>query len=269
MAEVRLNKWIADSGLCSRREADRLIEAGRVSVNGERVVTLGTKVTPGQDDVRVSGKPLPRLQRYYLLFHKPAGLITTRSDEKGRKTIYDALPKKYHVCDPAGRLDRESSGALILSNDGDFINKITHPRYHLPKHYRVKVEPQLTEDVLAKLTAGVELDPEGLAKADAASAVDVHTVDLTLSTGFNRQIRRMFEALGYEITRLRRTAIGEVQLGDLSPGKTRSLTLEEIKALGGWKKTGRPPAPSSRTSSKTSARTASGATRKRAGKPPR
>lgn len=262
MAEVRLNKWIADSGLCSRREADRLIASGEVCVNGERVMALGVKIVPGRDEVRVSGRPLPRISRYYLLFHKPAGVITTRSDEKGRKTIYDVLPKKYHVCDPASRLDRESSGALLLSNDGDFVNRVTHPRYHLAKHYRVKVSSELTEKALEALSEGMELHPEGLAKADAISVVDACTVDMTLSTGFNRQIRRMFEALGYEVIRLRRTAIGEIALGDLPSGKTRNLLLEEIKAVGGWKKHGKPPAPPSKASSNA----ASGAARKRVGK---
>lgn len=234
--EIRLNKWIADSGLCSRREADRLIEAGEVTVNGKKVLALGTKLNPERDKVLVQGNPLPRGEKLYLLFHKPTGYITTRSDERGRQTIYGLLPSEYQTVDPAGRLDKESSGVLILSNDGDFLYRITHPKFHLRKVYRVTVRTALTEAVCQKLLDGVLLEPEGkLAKVDTLEAEDPFTLKLTLLTGYNRQIRRSLEALGYQIKTLKRLSVGPVTLGSLKPGKTRRLTRGEIKALAGNK----------------------------------
>jgi 23S rRNA pseudouridine2605 synthase len=234
---IRLNKWIAQSGICSRREADRLIEAGQVTVNGRRVMTLGESIDPVKDVVAVNGKPLSQPKRYYLLFHKPTGIITTRSDEKGRKTIYDLLPQEYHDADPAGRLDRDSSGALILSNNGDFIHKVTHPSFHLPKRYRVTLNRPIHEDVLKRLLKGVMLQPENKKAIMTAIEVEAPTVLLvTLVTGYNRQIRRSLEIVGYQVETLKRVAVGNVSLGQLKPGRFRHLTPQELSALG-WRET--------------------------------
>ncbi len=247
---VRLNKLIADSGLCSRREADRLIQAGFVTVNSKKVLTMGVQIELKTDKVLVKGHPLPRRRKVYFLFHKPKGAITTRKDElstekgkgegkeKGktegtkRKTIYDVLPKKYAICDPAGRLDRDSTGALILTNDGDFLYRITHPRFHLDKVYRVRVSRDIQPNLIPDLLAGVLFEEEGkLAKAAEVKKIDERTLKITILTGMNRQIRRMLMLLGYPVASLRRISFGPVQLGDLGPGKIRPLSPEEMKAL--------------------------------------
>ncbi len=251
---VRLNKLIADSGLCSRREADRLIESGIVTVNGEKATSMGLQINLKTDRVKINGKPLPRRRKIYLLFHKPKGAICTRKDEKKgekkntsstkRQTIYDVLSKKYAICDPAGRLDRDSTGALILSNDGDFLHHITHPRFHMEKTYRVQVNRDIQKDLINKLLEGVPFEAENkLAKVAKVKTLDERTLKITLVTGMNRQIRRMLMLLGYKVVSLRRIAFGPVLLGDLGPGKTRMLSPEEMKAL-------RPKEPSSKPAKK-------------------
>lgn len=229
---VRLNKWIAESGLCSRREADRLIEAGRITVNGRVTKVMGTQVNPDQDIVKYDGQVLRATFKVYLLFHKPKGCITTRADEKGRKTIYDFIPRKWQTVDPAGRLDRNSTGAMILSNDGDFLYRLTHPKFHLPKVYRVTVEQPLDQATVNALLEGIMLEPENkLAKAEAIEVEDSFTLKMTLVTGYNRQIRRCLEALNYEVTSLKRLSIGPVKLGDLKPGDVRLLSIQERREL--------------------------------------
>jgi pseudouridine synthase len=229
---VRLNKWIADSGLCSRREADRLIEAGAVRVNGNPVTQLGSQIDPERDVVHVQGQKIQASVKVYLLFHKPKDCITTRSDEKGRQTIYDFIPPKWRSVDPAGRLDRHSTGALILSNDGDFLYQLTHPRFHLPKVYRVTVDRPVGEAALEALCQGVILQPEQkLARAESVEQEAPGILRMTLVTGYNRQIRRSLEALGYEVMALKRLSIGPIRLGDLKPGEIRPLTPAELRQL--------------------------------------
>lgn len=230
---VRLNKLIADSGLCSRRKADERITAGRVSVNGKTITELGTQVDPGTDRVRVDGKPLPMVEKnLYLVFHKPRGVVTTRSDERGRKTIYDWLPENYHAANPAGRLDRNTSGVLILSSDGDFLHHITHPSFHVPKTYRVEVDRTMAEKDIRQLLAGVELKPEDKpAHVKSVVQLDPTTYELVLITGLNRQIRRSLKQLGYTVKKLKRTAFGNIRLGRLKPGEVRPLTRREKKSL--------------------------------------
>jgi 23S rRNA pseudouridine2605 synthase len=229
----RLNKWIADSGLCSRREADSLIEAGEVTVNGKRVNQLGTQMNPAVDQVKVRGQlvVMPRRPQT-ILFHKPKGVLTTRKDEQGRKTIYDCLSKDFQKLDPAGRLDRESTGALLLSSDGDLIFRLTHPKYHVLKVYRVKVDSPFTSKMLDKLTEGVFFEEEEkMAKADALDWEAPDTLKMTLSTGYNRQIRRMMEAIGKEVVSLKRLSVGPISLGHLAPGAARVLLPHELRAL--------------------------------------
>ncbi|MEB3286381.1 MAG: pseudouridine synthase [Vampirovibrionales bacterium] len=236
---LRLNKLIADSGLCSRRKADELISDGKVIVNGKRVNTLGASANPAHDEILVNGKPLPVIKPLYLAFHKPRGYITTRHDELDRKTIYALLPEKWHSVDPAGRLDKDSSGILILSNDGDFINRITHPRYQCNKRYRITTEKPLNEAAAQHLINGVLLQPENkLAKIENLKALPVETnapkewpYELTLQTGYNRQIRRSFEAVGFPVLKLKRVAFGNVKLGQLKAGDLRPLKPFEIQQL--------------------------------------
>ncbi|MBY0405208.1 MAG: rRNA pseudouridine synthase [Cyanobacteria bacterium] len=229
---MRLNKWIADSGLCSRRQADRLIESGQVSINGEIVLTLGIQIDPKRDKVLVQNQPLPTARMGYIAFHKPKGVITTRWDEKARKTIYDVLPGQYQSYDPAGRLDRDSSGLLVLSNDGDFIHHLMHPSFHVPKVYEVKVASPLSKKALNHLIEGVHLLPED----KIATVVQLERIGplhyvVTLATGYNRQIRRSFEAVNAEVKSLKRIQFGPVHLEDLPIGNFRPLTPQELKAI--------------------------------------
>lgn len=235
---VRLNKHIADSGLCSRRKADKYIAAGNIRVNGKVVTELGTQIDPAKDVVTLNGQPLPVQRGRTIVFHKPAGCLTTKSDEKGRKTIYDFLPPEMKALDPAGRLDRNTTGVLILSNEGDFIHQITHPGFHVKKTYRVTLNKPLTAEHAEQLLAGITLMPENkLAKVeqlDISPALPL-TYMMRLVTGYNRQIRRSLEALGYDVTKLKRTSFGPVSLGDLAPGQFRPLRLQERRALLGNK----------------------------------
>lgn len=229
---MRLNKVIADSGLCSRRHADEWIENGRVTVNLEPVTTLGAKVNV-RDIILVDGNPLPAKKKEYILFHKPVNIVTTRSDEKGRDTIYDVISKRYHHCDPAGRLDRQSSGAIILSNDGDFIHKVTHPSFHMDKVYRVHLNRVFNPKDKKRLEDGILLEPENkMAKVVSCKITDNNlSLTLTLRTGYNRQIRRSLLALGYEVTQLRRLSIGPVELKRLAVGKCRPIDAAIIKDI--------------------------------------
>lgn len=234
MPDVRLNKFMADAGHCARRKADALIAAGHVQVNGETVTEMGHKVNPDTDQVSVDGKPLTLAKKYYMAFHKPAGIVTSRRGGRNQKTLYHILPPAFQSLDPAGRLDLDSSGLLILSNDGDFINRITHPRYHQPKLYRIELDRSLERKDLATLKAGVRLLPENkLARMSEIRPLssDNRRLQVTLITGYNRQIRRSLAALGYSVRTLERLAFGPIPLGDLPSGQLRPLTAAEIRQL--------------------------------------
>lgn len=231
---VRLNKFIADSGYCARRKADALIAAGRVRVNGVVVDTLGSRVDPQTDRVTVDDQPITTTgRRFYVAFHKPAGVLTARRAGKNQKTLYDLLPERYRSGDPAGRLDKDTSGLLILSNDGDFLHRITHPRYHLPKRYAVQLNRTLGAADKKRLKAGIQLLPENkTAVMQAVQALDApNWYEVTLITGYNRQIRRSFEALGFQVKSLQRVAFGPVRLDGLKSGGIRPLTPAELDAL--------------------------------------
>jgi 23S rRNA pseudouridine2605 synthase len=240
---ARLNKVIADSGLCSRREADRMIEAGLVKVNGRLTNLLGTQVHLEKDLILVKGKPLPQQRKSYIALNKPSGIITTRSDENGRKTIYDILPPELQAVDPAGRLDKDTSGLLILSNDGDFIHAISHlslqAKQPLEKRYRVLIDKPLNPKDHRTLLNGILLMPENkMAKMNRVQSVPNpdratkgYTLEIGLLTGMNRQIRRSFSALGYQILKLKRVAFGPITLGNLKPGEHRVLKPLEIRML--------------------------------------
>jgi 23S rRNA pseudouridine2605 synthase len=234
---MRLNKYLADIGICSRREADRWIAEGRIQLNQVVITAMGTQVDPAKDRVFLDGKALPRpeqVARHYILLHKPPGLITTRSDERQRQTIYTILPEQYQILDPVGRLDKESSGALIMSNDGGFLQQIMHPKFAIEKVYRVTLRNALKSPVreIQQLTQGILLQPENkLAHMHDVVLDAPNELKLTLITGYNRQIRRSFEALGYRVDRLKRISVGPVGLQGLPPGKTRPLTKKELAAL--------------------------------------
>jgi 23S rRNA pseudouridine2605 synthase len=233
MPYVRLNKWIADSGMCSRREADELILSGQVAVNRKVVRTLGTRVAPDQDEVTVAGRAIvPRRRKTYVLFHKPKDCIVTKSDPEGRQTIFAYLPPKYQHCDPVGRLDRDSTGLMLLSDDGEWVHQLSHPSYHMPKTYRVDVDLPITDKALKELKKGVPLEPEGVtAYFESLRWPDLRRLEVELVTGYNRQIRRMMDHVGYEVTRLKRTRLGPLTLDSLPPGSYRPLTSSELTLL--------------------------------------
>ena len=228
---IRLNKYIADCTGISRRNADALITEQAVLVN-QKPALLGQTINPDKDNITLHGKRLLPQKKLYVIFYKPAGYLTSRSDPGGRRTIYDLLPEKYHHLDPVGRLDRDSSGFLMLTNDGFLLQTLTHPRYEHEKQYRVRVNKSLTPQVLEKLQAGVLLEPEHKkAVSQVTSVEDLTTVTLTLKTGMNRQIRRTFMALGYEVTSLKRLAMAGMTLGKLRPRETRLLKPTEVSRL--------------------------------------
>lgn len=233
MPRTRLNKYIASSGLCSRRKADELIESGVVQVNGKKVTELGYSVQ-NKDKVFVNGKIIHPVKHEYYRFYKPAGYITTSDDEKGRKTIYDLLPENLHHLKPVGRLDRESTGLIILTNDGDLINDLTHPSVKVPKLYRVAINGKITQNDIDKMYKGIEIEPNKMAYAqvDVLEIDNTHTVmEILLYQGLNRQIRRMFEYLGFEVVSLKRIQHAIFNLDGLKRGEFKPIKPRQIKDL--------------------------------------
>lgn len=231
---IRLNKAIADSGYCARRKADELIAQGRVQINGQQVREMGTKVNPQTDRITIDGQPLPSTEKVYLLLNKPVGYVTSRMAGKVQKSFYELVPKEFHAVDPAGRLDQDSSGALILSSDGDFLYKVTHPRFHLPKVYEITLDRPLEPADLQKLKDGVRLMPENkLARMTQVEAIEGEqpSYRVELITGFNRQIRRMLIELKYRVKTLHRVSFGPVQVDGLPLGELRPLTDDELARL--------------------------------------
>lgn len=232
---IRLQKYISQCGIASRRKAEELILQGSVKINGKTAV-LGDKVYPN-DKVYLRGKRiiLPKNSNRYIMLNKPRGFITTMSDDRGRKCVAELVQNVGERVYPIGRLDKDSEGMLILTNDGDFANKIMHPRNSVYKNYRVTVRPNIDEEQLVKLETGVTLD-DGTKTAPAQVTV-IHkeqgrvVLEMILHEGKNREIRRMCEALGLEVARLKRTQIGGVKMGMLKQGDWRDLTEKEVKAL--------------------------------------
>ena len=231
---MRLQKFLAESGVASRRASEAIILDGRVSVNGRVVQTLGTKIEPGRDVVELDGRPLKVRRKLYVALNKPPGFVCTKKDELGRSTILDLLPSEWSHLVPVGRLDRESEGLLFLTNDGDFALKLTHPRYGVRKIYRATVEGKAEHSMLRRFLEGVEDAGETLKaeKARLISANNSHSmVELELAEGRNREVRRLFASQELNVTRLQRTQIGRIKLGELPVGKWRALTEPEIKSL--------------------------------------
>ena len=233
MSGVRLNKYIASSGLCSRREADELIEAGKVNVNGKTVTEFGFLVQP-KDKVFVDKKMVRPVKHEYYKFFKPAGYITTSDDEKGRKTIYDLLPENLYHLKPVGRLDKDSTGLLILTNDGELINQLTHPSVRVPKVYLVSIGAKIHKHELEQMALGIEIEKGKMAYAD----ITVLEMDnkstvmkIVLFQGLNRQIRKMFEHFGYEVKTLKRIQHATVSLEGLKRGEFKPIKPQAIKEL--------------------------------------
>ncbi len=233
MSGTRLNKYIASSGLCSRRKADELIESGVVTVNGKIVTELGYLVQ-AKDKVFVNKKLIYPVKHEYYRFYKPAGYITTADDEKGRKTIYDILPDNLKHLKPVGRLDKDSTGLLILTNDGDLINALTHPSIKVPKIYMVTTDSQLSRAELEKLAGGVEIEEGKTAYADiqVLNMDSRHTeMQITLYQGMNRQIRKMFEFIGHEVVILKRIQHATITLEGLKRGEFKPIKPVQIREL--------------------------------------
>lgn len=230
---VRLNKYLAQAGICSRREADTYIEAGVVKVNGQVVTTLGTKIKT-TDKVTFGDKPVRQEQLEYYLLNKPKDYITTVKDTHNRKTVMDIMDGVSKVrLYPVGRLDRNTSGVLLLTNDGELTKKLTHPKHMVEKIYKAVLDKNLTKQDMLQLVRGVQLD-DGVARADEASYVEgasKNTVGLKLHSGKNRVVRRMFEALGYKVIKLDRTVFAGLTKKNLPRGKWRKLTEREVGRL--------------------------------------
>jgi 23S rRNA pseudouridine2605 synthase len=231
---VRLQKYLAEAGIASRRRCEELIKAGRVSVNGLSVQLLGTKVDSERDSVSIDGKPVVRERKVYIALNKPAGFLCTSHDTHGRQRAVDLLPRSLPRLYTVGRLDKDTEGLLLLTNDGTFSLRLTHPRYKMSKTYLVEVEGELTRAEMAHLLRGVHSDGEMLR---AEKIFQVHaqnnatTLRLVLNEGKNRQIRRMMAVVGHPVKRLVRLAVGPVELGDLGTSQWRHLTHEEVDRL--------------------------------------
>lgn len=232
--KVRLQKFLADAGIASRRAGEEVILEGRVEVNGKVVTELGTKVDPLADRIKVDGRAAKIKRKLYLALNKPGGYICTRSDEGGRPTVYELLPTEWKNVFSVGRLDFNTEGLLFLTNDGDFCLKLTHPRFQVPKIYRAVVGGKVTFEDLQAFQQGVE-DLGEILKARRvrliSSSNSRSVVELELKEGKNREVRRMFEARNFQVEKLQRIKIGSIKLGELPVGKWRTLTEPEIKSL--------------------------------------
>lgn len=232
--KIRLQKLLADSGVASRRKAEEMISQGLVKVNGT-VAKIGDKADPQKDHVTVSGRKVAASgKNYYIMLNKPRGFVSTMSDEMDRKCVAELVSEIPARIYPVGRLDRESEGLLLMTNDGNFANTIIHPSRHVAKTYRVTVRPGITEEQLVQINVGMEIDGKKTAPAEVrviSQEPNRVVLEIVLHEGRNRQIRKMCEQLGLEVARLRRIAIGPVKLGMLQQGDWRELTQDEIKKL--------------------------------------
>lgn len=227
---MRINKYLAECGVASRRGCDKLIEEGRVSVNG-KTAALGDDIAGGEE-ICVDGVPVSHGEKHsYYLLNKPKGYVCTVRDDKGRKTVMELLPPDAGRVFPVGRLDYDTEGMLLLTDDGDLAFRLTHPKNEVPKTYLVKIEKGITDVELNRLRAGVEIDGvlTGKSKVKVIETDKAFTkLQVTITEGRNRQVRKMFEAVGKQVVFLKRIKIGEMRLGSLPRGKVRKLTAEEI-----------------------------------------
>lgn len=235
MTQVRLQKFLASAGVTSRRKAEELITAGRVRVNGAVVKELGTKVDPAADRVLVDGRRIDSAEQVWIALNKPRGYVTTRADPHGRPTIYELLPDAMHTLFYVGRLDIDSEGLILLTNDGDTAHRLLHPSFRVARVYDVLVSGVVKPATVKQLLAGVELE-DGVARADSARVSPGRKdgesrVQVVLREGRKREVRRMMTAVGHKVQRLRRVSYGPVKLQGLAKGKWRGLTETELRAL--------------------------------------
>ncbi|MBQ8028727.1 MAG: rRNA pseudouridine synthase [Clostridia bacterium] len=232
--KIRLQKFLSESGIASRRKSEELILAGKVKVNGV-VASIGDKINPKKDSVTVSGKKVIKNDNLkYIMLHKPRGFITTMSDEMNRKCVAELIKDVPVRVYPIGRLDRDSEGMLLFTNDGEFANALTHPSKHVAKTYRVTVRPGITEEQLTAITQGIIIEDVKTAPAEVRVVTKEENrvvLEIILYEGRNRQIRKMCEAIGLEVARLKRTAVGSVKLGMLKQGAWRELNEDEVRKL--------------------------------------
>lgn len=236
MEKIRIQKIIADSGVCSRRKAEELITKGKVKVNGH-IALIGQKLNPTVDLITIDGKTVEfekKKEHIYLVMNKPRGYLTSMSDDRGRRCVTELLPNTQNRVFPVGRLDLNSEGLLLFTSDGRFSNDMMHPSHEVSKTYRVTVRPDITDEQAAKLSEGVYIDGRRTAPAEVrviTKEPNRVVMELVIREGRNRQVRKMCEAVNLEVARLKRTAIGPIKLGMLKPGATRELTKEELKAI--------------------------------------
>jgi 23S rRNA pseudouridine2605 synthase len=232
---IRLQKFISQSGRASRREAEELMKAGRVRVNGAVASEMGTRVVPGRDKVEVDGEALGVADPRWIVFHKPVGVLTTRSDPHGGTTVYDVLPERLRALRYVGRLDRDASGLILLTNEGEQAHRLQHPSGGLEREYEIEVAGTVRTATIRELMAGVELE-DGPAVARQArllhSGPVVSTLVVVLTEGRKREVRRMMSAVGHPVLKLQRTRFGPIELGGLEAGAWRELTAKERRALG-------------------------------------
>lgn len=234
---MRINKFLAECGIASRRNSEKLVTSGLVNINGKVVTNLATEVDPDKDKVLVEGKRVQRILKHlYIALNKPKGYVTTTSDEHDRKTVLDLLEPKHREkrIFPVGRLDYETEGLILMTTDGDTANRITHPRHELAKTYVARIEGEISESELGKLRSGVMIDGIKTKKCKAKLVATEETfsrVEIVITEGRNRQVRKMFESIGREVIFLKRTAIGDIRLGGLSRGGSRELKPAEIEYL--------------------------------------
>ncbi|MGQ0815214.1 MAG: pseudouridine synthase [Gemmatimonadota bacterium] len=235
MSQVRLQKFLASAGAASRRKAEELIQAGRVTVNGTIVKELGTKIDPGTDAVAVDGRSIASAEPVWIALHKPRGYVSTRHDPQGRPTIYDLLPESLHTLFHVGRLDYDSEGLMLLTNAGDQAHRLLHPSFEVPRVYDAIVKGAVGAETVRRLLRGVELE-DGVARAESVRLLpsnrpDESRVRLALREGRKREVRRMMSAVGNDVRRLKRISYGPIKLGDLTAGKWRRLSDNELAAL--------------------------------------
>jgi 23S rRNA pseudouridine2605 synthase len=234
-SQVRINKYIADAGITSRRGAETLINENRVRINGKLVTSLSEKVNIENDTVSIDGENISLPGNYvYIMFNKPKGCVVTMKDEKNRKTVMDYIDITQKRVFPVGRLDYDSEGLLLLTNDGELAYKLTHPAFEVPKTYLVKIEGEATGNELAVLRKGAVIDGKQLNRCKIKfkeSKDGIFSYEVTINQGYNRQIRKMFESINKQVVFLKRISVGELRLGGLGRGKSRFLKDFEIEYL--------------------------------------
>lgn len=234
---IRLNKYLANFGFAPRRKVEDLLKNKILTVNGIRVLDKGFRINPEKDDILLDGKKLNPPELVYIMLNKPKGIVSTSKDEKGRTTVVDIINSKVRLY-PVGRLDADSKGLILLTNDGDLTNKLTHPKFHIPKTYIALIAGIVDEKKLQNLRNGVVLKDGKTSKSEAKileQKPERTVVEITIFEGKNRQIRRMCAALKLNLLELKRVSIGPVKLGDLEKGKYRNLTHSEVSALKSFK----------------------------------